>query len=540
VTRASLVVCGDVVLAATARGLEHAEAIGIEDGRVVSAGTRHEVLDAAAPGCRVVDLTGHAVVPGLSDSHAHLIALARARRELRLDDIERPEEMASRLRDAAAALPAGAWVRGRGWHARALARPAELVAGMGERPAYLVAHDGHSAWASPAALRLAGISEATSDPQGGRLERDAAGLTGVLRETALQLMNGIVPPLSLDETRTALDEQIGEFHALGLTGMTDAGDATDAGGHGAYAALGDTFSTVASLGSRLDGRLRLRCNLPQAAVPAGAALGLRTGAPLEGSRTISVGWAKHYADGALGSHTAALFEPYADDPDGSTGILRLDREAIAASAAVAIPAGISLAVHAIGDRAAAGVLDALEAAGPRRRGAAPHRIEHLQLLRAGDRARLAGAGLTASMQPMHAVADRDMADAAWGDRLAGAYAWRSIAAAGARLVFGSDAPIESMNPWLGIFAAVARHMPGDARGAWTADERVPFHLALAAYTSAAGEAAGRPDEGHLRPGARADVAVLDADLATLLAADERLPAVKATLTLVDGIEVHRS
>lgn len=541
-TRATLVVAGDVILHATAAGLERAAAIGIAGGRVVSAGHRADVLDAAAAGATLIDAGPVAVIPGLHDSHIHLVGLARSRRDLLLDDAHEAAALRDKIAAAVAKLPPDRWLRGRGWHARAMAPALPWLAeAMDERPALLTAHDGHSAWASPEALRRAGVVASTRDPDGGRIERDEHGApTGILRETAIGLVTGIVPSRSLDETSHALDATIAEFQARGMTGATDAGDASDAGGQGPYAALGDTFSTVAELAGRLDGRMRLTCNVPHAAIAAAAELGFRTGSPLRNARTLRSGWAKLYADGALGSRTAALFAPYLGDDSGSIGLLRLDGEAIMAAGKTAIESGIGLAIHAIGDRAAAVVLDAFEAMPPRRAGVPPHRIEHAQLLRAQDRHRLAAADLTTSMQPIHAAADRDLADAAWHDRLEAAYAWRSIAAAGARLVFGSDAPVESPDPWLGIFAAVQRCSPGDARGSWTPTERVGFATALAAYTSGAGTAIGRNDEGHLRPGAKADLAVLNVDVETLLAGDERLVGVRAQRTFVEGTEIHRS
>jgi predicted amidohydrolase YtcJ len=541
-SRAALVIAGDVILRATAAGLERAEAIGIADGRVVSAGSRADVVDAALPSATLVDAGPAAVIPGLHDSHLHLVGLARSRRELLLDDAVDSAALTALVLAAAQKLPPGDWLRGRGWHAGPMAAAAAGMAGaVGDRPAFLVAHDGHSAWASSAALRLAGVTAERDDPGGGRIERDAHGApTGVLRETAISLVARVVPPLPFDETARALDETIAQLHRHGLTGLTDAGDATDAGGSGPLAALGDTVSTIARLASTLDGRVRLTCNIPHPAIAAAAALGLRTGSPLLGARTLRSGWAKLYADGALGSRTAALLAPCADDPAGSTGVLRLERDDILAAAASAIPAGIGLAIHAIGDRAAATVLDAFEAMPSRRDGAPPHRIEHAQLMRATDRQRIAAADLTASMQPIHAVADRDLADAAWSDRLERAYAWRSIAATGARLVFGSDAPVESADPWLGLLAAVQRRSPGDPRGSWTPAERIDVGTALAAYTNGAGAAMGRRDEGHLHPGAHADLAVLNVELPVLLAGDDRLASVRADRTFVAGVEVHRS
>lgn len=540
-TPPTLVIAGDIVLEASAAGVARAAAIGIADGRVVVAGGRADVLGAAPADVRLLDMGSAAIIPGLHDSHIHLVGLARSRLALLLDDARSGDALLAAVHAAANGPSTDGWLRGRGWRGHAMnAAVAGLAAITGARPAFLTAHDGHSAWASPEALQRAGVIGSTLDPPGGRIERDSHGQpSGILRETAMQLVASVVPQVGIAETTGALRRAVAELHAWGVTGVTDAGDDTAAGGNGAYAALGDTLSTVAALAADLDGQLRLTVNLPHRAIAAAVRMGLRTGSPLAGASTLRIGWAKLYADGALGSRTAALFAPYAGAGGGS-GLLRLGRDAILDAAGMAVPGGIALAIHAIGDRAAATVLDAFEAMAPLTTAIPPHRLEHAQLLRAQDRSRLRAANLTVSMQPIHAVADRDLADAAWADRLADAYAWRSIAAAGGRLAFGSDAPVESPNPWLGLFAAVRRRLPRDGRRAWTVGEAIDLPTALGAYSAGAGAAASRADEGHLRPGARADLAVLNVDLATILAADDRLAEVRALLTLVSGREVHRA
>jgi predicted amidohydrolase YtcJ len=186
------------------------------------------------------------------------------------------------------------------------------------------------------------------------------------------------------------------------------------------------------------------------------------------------------------------------------------------------------------------VLDAVERATPRAPDVPPDRIEHLQLLRPQDRSRLAGRDVTASLQPIHCAADRAMVDACWVGREGLAYPWRSLQAAGARLAFGSDAPIESANPWLGIFAAVHRRHPGDGTPDWQPGEAIDVASALGAYTHGAAVSGGHPDEGHLRVGAQADLAILNVDRATLLRSGDALAEVRSDLTLVAGREVHRS
>ena len=297
-------------------------------------------------------------------------------------------------------------------------------------------------------------------------------------------------------------------------------------GIGADAPFGDSYSSLTDLGDLLDGRLRMTLGIPVDAIPAAAARGMRTGAALDGRRTMRFGWAKEYSDGALGSGTAALFEPRTcGTPDA--GILRVTDDELDALFAAGRAAGIGLAVHAIGDRAAAAVLDAVSRAPARGHGVPNDRLEHAQLLRPEEAARFARLGVTASIQPIHAAADRDLVESCWDGRQDGAYAWRSLRAAGAHLAAGSDAPVESVNPWLGLFAAVHRRLPTDARDDWRTEQALTIVEALNAYTLGPARAIGALDEGHLRVGARADLAVLNVDLDTLLAADDRLADVRA-------------
>ena len=537
--RAELVITGDIVLAATSAGLETAEAIGISGGRVVNAGTRREVTDAATAGARIVDARDAAVIPGLHDFHIHLVGLARTRLGVLLDDARDGEELLSRLAGAAQRLTPGSWLTGRGWteaQVRGLG-PDSLERAVRELPAFVTSHDGHSAWASPAAMAAANVTASTPDPIGGRLERDATGLaTGFLRETALDLVASVVPRAQGERLRPALEATLRELAALGVTGVSEAGDYTDENGTGADAALGDSYSTLTDLVGLVDGRLRLTLGIPVDAIAAAAARSLRTGASLAGSRTMRFGWAKEYADGALGSGTAALFEARSCG-EPSSGILRVDADSLDAIFAAARPAGIGLAIHAIGDRAAAAVLDAVDRA-PARSSETPHdRIEHAQLLRETDMARFAALGVTASFQPIHAAADRDLVEECWDGRQDRAYAWRSLIDAGTLLAAGSDAPVESVNPWLGIFAAVHRRLPADSRGDWRPDQGLTIAEALGAYTLGPAHALGVRDEGHLRPGARADLAILSINLDTLARADERLAGVRSVMTLVGGREV---
>ena len=540
-TRAELLIRGGIVVAARPTGLETAESVAIADGRVVAVGTWDEVRRAAGAGTRVVDAGEAAVIPGLHDFHVHLVGLARSRRAMRLDDARDGREVAHRLARASAEAPAEDWITGRGWNEAQLASgTAAWQAAVGERPAFLSSHDGHSAWASAAACRVAGLGHATPDPGGGRIERDEHGQpTGVLRETALDLVAVHVSRLQGDHLRAPLDETLRELAGLGITGATEAGDYTDENGIGADAGFGDSYSSLTDLSDLVDRRLRLTLDIPADGIAAAAERGLRTGMPLDGRASMRFGWAKEYADGALGSGTAALLAPRTCG-ERDTGILRVTADELDALFAASRPAGIGMAIHAIGDRAAREVLDAVERATPRLAGVPNDRMEHAQLLQSADAPRFAGLGVIASIQPIHAASDRDLVESCWDGRQDGAYAWRRLVSAGALLAAGSDAPVESVNPWLGLFSAMHRRLPNDGLEDWRPAQALSLAEALSAYTLAPAQAIGVTDEGHLRVGARADLAVLSATLQGLLRADDSLGSTRSDLTIIDGREVHRS
>lgn len=538
--RAELLIRGRIVVAARPTGVETAEAIGIANGRVVAVGAWDHVRSTAQPGARVVDAAEATVIPGLHDFHVHLVGLARSRRAVRLDDARDGTEVAQRLARAAAEAPAGDWISGRGWTEAHLASgTGALQAAVGDRLAFLSSHDGHSAWASAAARQTAGLGATTPDPDGGRIERDEHGEpTGILREAALDLVAAHVSRLQGEQLRAQLDDTLRELAGLGITGATEAGDYTDKNGIGSDAAFGDSYSSLTDLSDLVDGRLRLTLGIPADAIAAAADRGLRTGMPLDGRGSMRFGWAKEYADGALGSGTAALLAPRTCG-ERDTGIMRVSADELDALFTASRPARIGMAIHAIGDRAARQVLDAVARAGPRLTGVPNDRLEHAQLLHSTDAPRFVALGVTASVQPIHAAADRDLVESCWDGRQDRAYAWRRLVSAGALLAAGSDAPIESVNPWLGVFSAVHRRLPTDSRADWRPAEALSVTEALAGYTLAPAAAIGATDEGHLGIGARADLAVLSIGPEALLAAGESLADVRSELTLVGGQEVPR-
>lgn len=536
-----LVLIGDVVTGVRGDRFAVAHGVAIASDRVVATGGRDELLAAAGPGTRVIRADGAAVVPGLHDFHLHLVGMARARRSVDLASATSMDEIVACLAGAAASTPAGEWVRGAGWRTEVL-DPGELhrlVGVLEGRRAVLQSHDRHSAWASPAALRDAGIDEDPPDPPGGRFERGPDGQpNGILRELAADVVVSRAGRLAGPALERALGEVVDELLGLGFTGATDAGDATDAGGIGTLAPFGDSFSSLAAASGELDGRFRLTLDIPAAAIGAAVAAGLRSGSALPGTRTLRIGWAKAYADGALGSRTAALFAPYRCGP-ADTGILRLQRADLDALVATAREAGVALAIHAIGDRAASTVLDALEVGRRPATGAPPDRMEHLQLLRATDLPRLAALDITASLQPMHLPSDLDAVRDCWPDRLPDAYRCGSVAMAGARLAFGSDGPIEPVNPWSAVHVAVHRRLPAGEE-VWHPDEAISPAAALGAYTSGPAAGHGRADIGHLRPGAVADLAVLSCGIGALREAGAELATATSRMTVVNGRVVREA
>jgi hypothetical protein len=401
----------------------------------------------------------------------------------------------------------------------------DLDAVAPDNPVLLRRKDGHSAWVNSRALSLAGITSATADPPGGRIDRDAAGdPSGVLREAAMDAVAWLVPEPDAAELDGALAEATRAAHALGLTGVHDMEDA------GAFAA-------AQRARERGELRLRVTMQMPAEHLNHALALGVRSGL---GDDWLQVGALKVFADGSLGSRTAWMLEPYAGEPD-NTGMAAMPAEELAGIVSRAAGAGIACAIHAIGDRANRVALDVLERHGG---GGLRHRIEHAQIVHPSDIPRLGRLGVVASMQPIHATSDRDMADRWWGDRVSHAYAWRSLLDSGATLAFGSDCPVETLDPLQGIYAAVTRRRPGEAGAAapmacgpggagWHAKQCLTVEEAVRAYTLGAAMAGGQEQRrGMVRPGRLADLTVLSRDIFAIPA--EQILSARIACTVVGG------
>lgn len=523
------------------------QALVIRNGRVLAIGTEQEVRAAAGPHFDLIDLQGRAAIPGLTDAHVHLIYHALARRSVRLDGETSFDAALQKI--ALAARSGAGWLQGGGWdHSLWGGRwptAADLDAIVPDRPVLLSRKDGHAAWLNSMALRIAGIDASTPDPAGGNIRRENGQPTGILYETAIDVARQHIPDASVEERMSALAEAFTEAHSYGMVGMHLA----------ASMRPGDSTMHLRDLQMlREAGKMPLRILLYLSldVLDEALALGIRSGL---GDRWLRIGGVKMFSDGSLGSETAEMLAPY--ETGSGTGIATLSLEELNTSVRKAITGGLAVMVHAIGDAANRKVLDAIAAAidigdseslvandlvTPYESGWAtgriPNRIEHCQIVHPDDVSRFAELGVIASMQPIHCTADMDMADRLWGKRSAHAYAWRSLKEAGAILAFGSDAPVESLNPWLSIHAAVTRQRPGGyPEGGWYPEQRLSVGEALLGFTKGCALAAGAAHEqGSLLPGMLADIAVLSDDPFSMN--PENLHSVKSELTILEGQVVY--
>ncbi|HEY57904.1 MAG TPA: amidohydrolase [Anaerolineae bacterium] len=494
-------------------------------GKIQAIGRQEDLREAYAT-CiqREEDLGGATVLPGLTDAHIHLRHYALNLRKVDCATTTK-EACLARVAQRARLTPPGQWILGHGWNQNdwgdAFPTAADLDKVAPHHPVYLTAQSLHAAWVNSTALAQAHITAQTPDPANGRIGRDDQGRpNGLLFEGAMRLASQIIPPPTEEETLAALRHAQETLWGLGITSVHDF-DRVPA------------FRALQRLHERGELRLRVLKNLPIEALDALIEAGLRSGF---GDDWLCLGGLKAFADGALGPRTAAMFQPYTDRP-GERGMLLLDAEAILAFARRAVTHGLSLTIHAIGDRANHEVLNAYEhlRAYERAQGLPPlrHRLEHAQLLHPQDVPRLGRLGVIASMQPFHALSDRPFAQRAWGERCATAYAWRSISNQGAVLAFGSDAPVEAPNPWLGLYAAVQRAPLDTPEQAWYPQERLSLQQALAAYTTGPAYAAGWENHlGRLAPGYAADLIVLRHDPFRL--PPEALPSQRPLATMVGG------
>ncbi len=508
-----------------------ATAVGVSGDRIVYVGDDRGADAFRGASTRVIDLHGGLIVPGLVDAHGHLSGLGESLRTVDLVGTLSAADVRTRVRKAASTVSSGAWIVGRGWdqndwQATAFPTWRDLI-GFDANPVALERIDGHAVWVNRVALSACGIDRKTPDPPGGKIIRDADGIpTGVLIDEAMNLVYRTVPPPDDRELETRLRLAIGECNRHGLVGIHEA------------ATSGRVVRMLRRIGAKGDLTLNIYCLLDSDDAAFARAC-MRAGPSSELGGRLVIRAVKLRADGALGSRGAALLAPYSDDP-GNTGLLVDPPDSLLVWTREAVRAGFQVGTHAIGDRGNRIILDIYERV-LRESGAsdARLRVEHCQILSPDDIARFGRLGIIASMQPTHATSDMPWAETRLGaDRLAGAYAWRSLLDSGAVLAFGSDFPVESEDPLWGLYSAVTRQdHDGNPPGGWRPEERLTLDEALRAFTWGAAYASfDEKDAGTIDVGKRADLSILDRNV--LAAAPRALLDARVAYTVVRGAIVY--
>ncbi|WKZ35697.1 MAG: amidohydrolase [Anaerolineales bacterium] len=482
-----------------------ANAILIAGGWIIAIGDKSKLESIAHGKVDKQDMKGATILPGLTDAHIHIQHYALGLSKVDCET-KTKEECLCRVEERAKNSKPGEWVLGHGWNQNewdgVFPTAAELDAISPNNPVYLTAKSLHAAWVNTSAMKLANITNDTPNPKDGAIQRDAHGhTTGILLETAMGLVSSVVPESSISEIAEAIEKAQPVLWRMGITGIHDFDRR-------------ESFMALQSLHAADKLKLRVCKNIPVESVGQANDLGLRTGF---GDEWLWIGSVKAFMDGALGPRTAAMFQPYEGEPH-NRGILNMDGEELFEHCRKAADVGLSMTVHAIGDRANHEVLNAFEQLRRyEKENGLPHlrhRIEHVQVIHPDDAPRLAKLNVIASMQPIHATSDMYAADRFWGDRAKFSYAWRDQLNFGATLAFGSDAPVESPNPFLGLHAAVTRQRADASLSAagWYPEQALTLTEALSAFTLGAAYTANAEDRlGKLAENYHADLIVLDQD-----------------------------
>jgi predicted amidohydrolase YtcJ len=506
-----------------------AMAIDTLSGRILALGEDDEVRRVGGHNAEVVNLGGRTVLPGFIDAHIHLLATAYRSHYIDATACTSEEEVAEQVRQRAATTPAGQWIQGGRWYKGAwpgqhFPTKASLDAAAPEHPVALWSKDGHLLWVNSLALRRADIDASTPNPANGAILRDADGEpTGILEEEeATNLVYTIIDKSDPVLTRHLVEQSLQDLLRAGITTIHDIEGR-------------DALTLFQQL--RAEDRLGVRVQmiLPRHALPELKALGLRAGF---GDDLLRLAGIKIFADGTLGSQTAAMLEGFEGNP-GNRGILALPEATMMETVSTAAELGLSIAIHAIGDRAVRVALNSIERAQQQLSDAHQqstmahlrYRVEHAQLIAPDDLERMRRLGVVASVQPFHAVADRDLAERYWGRRYKRAYAYRTMQAMGIPLALGSDAPVETFDPLRILYAAIERNDSATPeRPAWLPEQALPVVQALWGYTLGAAYAGGEEhNKGSLTVGKLGDAVVLREDLLTIEPAKIRENGVQATI-----------
>ncbi len=505
---------------------DHCQALAVEDGIITDIGSNLEIKPLTRRGYSVYDLKKKLAVPAITDAHLHVLSVGNLFKRVDLDGVDSLEKVAALLKKYSSGLKPGQWLRGRGWNKNLWGGEfpdKSLLDKITENPVALGSKDGHLLWANSAALDFCGIDRDTPNPPGGVIAKDDKGEPdGILKENAVELVYSRIPRQTAEEETESLLAAQKHLLKLGVIGVGEC----------------ETRHSLLSRYRELDGVGKLRLRVFRLLHPDDldkyGESGLKTGV---GSDHLRIGCLKLFADGALGSQTAYMFEPYEGSND-NYGVETLTTAAMEHYIARAADIGISVAIHAIGDKANCQALTALGNYADRfaAKKLLP-RIEHAQLLRESEISMFKKRGIIASMQPIHATSDRDISDRYWGARARFAYPFKTLLRSGAVLAFGSDAPIETPNPLAGIHAAVTRERTGETRKSWYPEEKLTILEALRIYTRGSAEACCFDDiSGSIRLGMRADFVVLSGNILKIKPDEIADTAVAATV--VDGKAVY--
>ena len=513
-------------------------AIAVAHGTIVAIGTDAEILKLKSPKTKVVDLHGAFAMPGFNDAHTHIASAGQQKLTVDLDNTTSLADMLSRIRSYVATAPPGVWIQGSGWdhtkwRSATLPSRAALDSVTGGHPAMFYRTDGHIVIANSAALAAANITASTAAPPGGKIDHDSSGApTGIVREgPAIALLSAHIPPPTPDERHRALEISIADALSHGVTSVQDFSDWED---FQVLLTLEHTNKLHLRVSEWLDFTLPLKI------------LEERRASHDPADPLLHIGQLKAYMDGSLGSRTAALAAPYTDDPTNS-GIPRYEQAKLNRMASERAAAGFQLGFHAIGDEANHMALDAFAAAeqvgrpasksGARNSADFRFRIEHAQVLLPADFDRFAQLGVIASMQPSHLLTDMNWATARLGPQRAKySYAWKSFLDHGVTLAFGTDYPVESIDPFRGLYAATTRQNEAGT-ATYQPQEKVSLSEAIYAYTQASAFAEFRERlKGRLQPGFLADMVVLDRD--PFKSTPQQLLHTRVLRTIVNGETVY--
>ena len=517
-----------------------AEAVAIRGNQVVRVGSNREIERLRRAQTTIIDARGGAVVPGFNDAHAHFISGGLSLDQVNLLEATTLDEIKDTIRIWSEVHPERTWITGRGWYyqpfAGTLPTRQLLDTLVPDRPAYLVAYDGHTGWANSKALKLAGITRHTKNPPNGVIVKDprTGEPSGVLKEAAMALMKASPQPTTEDQV-AAIRAGLVEAHRVGITSVTNAG------GTAADLELYDGLRKRGELTLRVYQALSVNGPITEAELAQLAAVRER----FADDPLLKTGAVKLVADGVIESHTAAMLEPY-DNKPGSNGDPRFTAEQLNRTVALLDREGWQVMTHAIGDAAVRMTLDAYEAAtktNPAPARGRRHRVEHIETIDPADIPRFGKLGVIASMEPVHATPSATPGDV-WStnigaERAARGWLWASIVKAGGRLAFGSDWPVMTLDPLMGLQVAVNRTtVEGLPKGGWLPAERLPLRQAIDAYTSDAAWASfDEQRKGVLARDMLADLVVLSADIFDGPTA--RLTEAQVMVTIVDGKIVYR-